>query len=150
MTIGSRWTISKAGRAEGSVVGSTSQAIRASAYFLEGKWYSPTGGIAMARTSFLTLDQKGRATFPEEVRAALGIGAGDLILLERTERGTFELVPATLVPSDQLWFHHPEVQKRVAKAESDFTEGRATRTETPEEAASLLDRLKQPRSSKNG
>ena len=104
----------------------------------------------MARTSFLTLDQKGLATLPEEVRAALGVEAGDLILLERTERGTFELVPAALVPTDQLWFHHPEVQKRVAKAESDFAEGRATRTETPEEAASLLDRLKKSRSSKNG
>lgn len=101
----------------------------------------------MARTAFLTLDQKGRATLPEEVRTALGVEAGDLILLERTERGTFELVPATLVPSDQLWFQHPEVQARVARAEAEFADGRATRTETPEEAIELLDRLKQ-RSSK--
>lgn len=97
----------------------------------------------MARTSaFLTLDQKGRATLPEEVRAALGVEAGDLILLERTERGTFELVPATLVPTDQLWFHHPKIQERVARAESDFSEGRATRTQTPEEAQAFLDSLK--------
>lgn len=101
----------------------------------------------MARTAFLTLDQKGRATLPEEVRTALGVEAGDLILLERTERGTFELVPATLVPSDQLWFHHPEVQERVARAEAEFADGRPTRTETPEEAIELLGRLKQ-RSSK--
>lgn len=97
----------------------------------------------MARTSFLTLDQKGRTTLPEEVRAALGIEPGDLILLERTERGTFELVPATLVPKDQLWFHHPDMQARVAKAEKDFSEGRSTRTQTLEEAQALLDSLKQ-------
>jgi AbrB family looped-hinge helix DNA binding protein len=98
----------------------------------------------MTRTSFLTLDQKGRTTVPEEVRAALGVEPGDFILLERTERGTFELVPATLVPNDQLWFHHPEMQARVARAERDFAEGRSTRTQTPEEAQALLDGLKQP------
>lgn len=97
----------------------------------------------MARTSFLTLDQKGRATLPEDVRASLGVGPGDLILLERTERGTFELIPATLVPTDQLWFYHPEMQTRVAQAESDLAKGRSTRTRTPEEAQALLDSLKQ-------
>jgi predicted RNase H-like HicB family nuclease/bifunctional DNA-binding transcriptional regulator/antitoxin component of YhaV-PrlF toxin-antitoxin module len=105
-----------------------------------GEWYSPT---AMApSSSFLTLDRKGRATLPEEVRSALGVEAGDFILLEQTERGTFELVPAALVPKDQLWFHHPEVQGRVARSEQDFAAGRSTRTETPEEAQSLLDSLK--------
>jgi bifunctional DNA-binding transcriptional regulator/antitoxin component of YhaV-PrlF toxin-antitoxin module len=97
----------------------------------------------MARTSFLTLDPKGRATLPEEVRTALGVEAGDFILLERTERGTFELVPATLVPNDQLWFHHPDIQARVARAESDFAEGRSTRTNSPEEAQAFLDSLKE-------
>ncbi len=93
--------------------------------------------------AFMTLDKKGRATLPDDVRSALGVGAGDLILLERTKRGTFELVPATLVPRDQLWFHHPEMQSRVTRAESDFAAGRATRTETPEEAQALLDGLKE-------
>jgi AbrB family looped-hinge helix DNA binding protein len=97
----------------------------------------------MSRTTFLTLDQKGRTTLPEEVRSALGVEAGDLILLERTERGTFELIPATLVPNDQLWFQHPDVQARVARAESDFAAGRSTRTKTPEEAQILLDGLKE-------
>lgn len=97
----------------------------------------------MARTAaFLTLGKKGRATLPEEVRSALGVEAGDLILLERTSRGTFELVPATLIPTDQLWFHHPEMQERITRAESDFAEGRTTRTGTPEEAQAFLDSLK--------
>lgn len=97
----------------------------------------------MARTTFLTLDPKGRTTLPEEVRAALGVEPGDLILLERTDRGTFELVPAALVPKDQLWFHHPDMQARVARAEKDLAEGRSTRTRNPEEAQALLDSLKQ-------
>jgi AbrB family looped-hinge helix DNA binding protein len=90
----------------------------------------------------LTLDQKGRTTLPEEVREALGVKAGDFILLERTDKGTFELVPATLVPNDQLWFHHPEVRARIARAEEDFVRGRSMRTETPEQAQTFLDELK--------
>jgi AbrB family looped-hinge helix DNA binding protein len=100
--------------------------------------------MAAARTSFLTLDQKGRTTLPEEVRTALGIEPGDLILLERTERGTFELVPASLVPKDQLWFHHPDMQARLAHAEKDFAEGRSTWTRSPQEAQAFLDSLKRP------
>ena len=92
--------------------------------------------------TFLSVDKKGRATLPEEVRTALGLGPGDLLLLERTERGTYELVPAALVPLDQLWFHHPEMKERVARAEEEFTRGRATRTATPEAAQTLLDGLK--------
>ncbi|HEX5726824.1 MAG TPA: AbrB/MazE/SpoVT family DNA-binding domain-containing protein [Longimicrobiaceae bacterium] len=90
----------------------------------------------------MTVDSKGRATLPEDVRADLGLEQGDLLLLEKTERGTYELVPAALVPREQLWFYHPEVQARVAQAEADFREGRAARTETPDEAQALLDSLK--------
>jgi AbrB family looped-hinge helix DNA binding protein len=93
-------------------------------------------------TAFLTLDQKGRATLPEEVRRALGVGAGDFLLLERTERGSYELVPATLVPNDQLWFHQPEIQARIRRAEEEIASGQATRTETPAEAQAFLDSLK--------
>ena len=95
-----------------------------------------------APTTILTLDKKGRTTLPKGVREALGVTAGDFILLERTDKGTFELVPATLVPNDQLWFYHPEMQARVAKAEEDFATGRCTRTTTPEQAQDFLDGLK--------
>lgn len=93
--------------------------------------------------TFMVVDQEGRATLPEEVLSDLGLGADDFLLLEKTERGTYELVPASLVPRDQIWFHHPEMQARVAEAEADFREGRATRTQTPEEAQAFLDSLKQ-------
>lgn len=88
------------------------------------------------------MDKKGRATLPEDVRAALGVEAGDFILLEKTERGTFELVPAALVPKDQLWFYHPEMQARIRKAEDSIVSGRATKTRTTDEASAFLDGLK--------
>lgn len=93
-------------------------------------------------SAFVTLDGKGRVTLPEDVRAALGIGAGDFIILERNGRGAFELVPAALVPKDQLWFYHPEMRQRIRKAEASLTAGRATHTRTPEEAMAFLDGLK--------
>ena len=93
-------------------------------------------------TKFLTVDDQGRATLPQEVRDALGVDAGGFLLLERTERGTFELIPASLIPTDQLWFYHPEMQERVAQAEADLAAGRSTRTETLEQAQAFLDQLK--------
>ena len=95
--------------------------------------------------SYLSVDRKGRATLPEEVRASLGLKPGDFVLLERTERGTYELVPAALVPRDQLWFHHPVMQRRIRNAESDIAEGRTNVTRTAEEAQALLDRFRRKR-----
>jgi AbrB family looped-hinge helix DNA binding protein len=92
-----------------------------------------------AAVSYLSVDRKGRATLPEHVRASLGLRPGDFVLLEKTDRGTYELVPATLVPRDQLWFHHPEMKRRVRKAEADIAAGRTTVSYSPEEAQVLLD-----------
>lgn len=93
---------------------------------------------------FLTVDKRGRNTLPEEVRRDLGLGEedGSLVILEKTGHGTYELIPAALVPKDQLWFHHPEMNRRVAEAEADFREGRSTQVESPEDAQALLDDLK--------
>jgi AbrB family looped-hinge helix DNA binding protein len=95
--------------------------------------------------SYLSVDRKGRATLPEEVRASLGLRSGDFVILEKTERGTYELVPAALVPRDQLWFHHPEMQRRIRKAEADLAEGRTKVTRTAAEAQVLLDGFKSRR-----
>jgi AbrB family looped-hinge helix DNA binding protein len=92
--------------------------------------------------SYLSVDRKGRATLPEEVRASLGLEPGDFVLLERTERGTYELVPAALVPRDQLWFHHPDMQRRIRQAEADLAAGRVKVTHSAEEAQALLDSVK--------
>jgi hypothetical protein len=47
-----------------------------------------------------------------------------------------------MTPDDQRWFHHPEMQARIAEAEADIREGRTWRTETLEEAQALLDSFK--------
>jgi AbrB family looped-hinge helix DNA binding protein len=94
------------------------------------------------RSVFVTVDAKGRATLPEEVRRSLGIRGGDVLLLEQTPHGTYELVPASVVPNDQLWFYHSEIQARIAKAEADFAAGRYTTTRTLREAQDFLDSLK--------
>lgn len=93
-------------------------------------------------TSYISVDSKGRATLPEEVRASLGLKPGDFVLLELTDRGTYELVPAALVPRDQLWFHHPEMQRRIRKAEADLAEGRVKVTHSADEVQALLDSFK--------
>ncbi len=91
----------------------------------------------MANVTYLTLDKKGRATLPEEVREALGVGPGDFVLLERTAGGGYELVAAELVAKDQKWFYHPEMQERVRAAEEEIASGSARR----ESAAGLARRL---------
>ncbi len=94
----------------------------------------------MANVTYLTLDKKGRATLPEEVREALGVGPGDFVLLERTVGGGYELVAAELVPKDQKWFSHPEMQERVRAAEDEILAGTVRR----ESAGDLARRLEAP------
>ena len=96
-------------------------------------------------SAVITLDKKGRTTLPEEVRTELGLKAGDFVILERTNRGTFELVPADLVPRDQLWFYHPEMQARIREAENDLREGRFKSFTTIGEVQRYLDSPKTPK-----
>ncbi len=96
----------------------------------------------MPTPTYLTLDKKGRATLPEEVREALGVGPGDFVLLERTAAGSYELVAAELLPRDQKWFYHPEMQQRVDAAEAEIRSGAVRR----ESVADLARRMKEPKS----
>jgi len=108
------------------------------------QWDKPTKGCyarrTMASPTYLTLDKKGRATLPEEVREALGVGPGDFVLLERTAAGGYELVAAELLPRDQRWFYHPEMQERLRAAEQEIRSGAVRR----ESAADLARRLSEP------
>jgi bifunctional DNA-binding transcriptional regulator/antitoxin component of YhaV-PrlF toxin-antitoxin module len=94
---------------------------------------------------FMTVDKRGRGTLPEQVRRDLGLGGGDedIVLFEKTPHGTYEVVPAALIPTDQRWFHHPAIQARLAEAEADFGEGRSTRADSPEAALAHLNRQKE-------
>ena len=90
-----------------------------------GIWYIPTWvlpGVSVRATTigFLTIDAKGRATFPAEVRRALGLDENTPIRIDRTEAGGYELVPSAIVPIDQLWYHSAEGRARIQRAEADF------------------------------
>lgn len=90
----------------------------------------------------LTVDRKGRTTFPQSIRRELGLREGTQLRVELSDYGTFELVPAEVIPQDQLWFHTAEVQARVTRAETDFREGRSTRTAGEKDTLRFLDSLK--------
>jgi bifunctional DNA-binding transcriptional regulator/antitoxin component of YhaV-PrlF toxin-antitoxin module len=97
----------------------------------------------MTRTiGFLTVDQKGRTTLPRELREELGITDQMQIRVDRTDDGVYELVPAVMIPQDQLWYHSPEGRERLRAAEESFREGRSTRTNGEAETQRFLDSLK--------
>jgi hypothetical protein len=58
---------------------------------------------------------------------------------------TDELAQAVLVPRDQIWFHHPDMQRRIHMAETDLAEGRIKVTHSADEAQAFLDTLKRKR-----
>jgi AbrB family looped-hinge helix DNA binding protein len=92
---------------------------------------------------FLTIDQKGRTTFPQELRRELGINEHTQLRIDRTEDGVYELVPAELIPRDQLWYHSTEGRARIERAEDDVRSGRSTRTRGKDETQRHLDALKE-------
>ncbi|MGH7665334.1 MAG: AbrB/MazE/SpoVT family DNA-binding domain-containing protein [Gemmatimonadaceae bacterium] len=79
----------------------------------------------------ITIGNKGRVTIPDDIRQRLGLEEGDVVRMVVTEHNTLEIVPAEIVPRDQLWFSHPAVRERVAKALADIEAGRTTRVVTP-------------------
>ena len=92
----------------------------------------------------LTIDRKGRTTFPQEMREELGITEQTQLRVDRTDDGAYELVPAVVIPRDQLWYHSPEGRERLRNAESSFGAGRSTRTSGEAETQRYLDSLKTP------
>jgi len=90
----------------------------------------------------VTLDKKGRAVFPLALREELGLVNGAQLRVERTDDGAYELVPAELVPRDQLYFHTPAMRRRIETAEENLREGSSTKTKGEREAIKFLDSLK--------
>ena len=74
----------------------------------------------------IVVGNKGRVTLPESVRKHLGIEEGDELGIELSANGTVELVPLALIPRDQVWFAHSEMQERISEALSDIRAGRTT------------------------
>jgi AbrB family looped-hinge helix DNA binding protein len=90
----------------------------------------------------VTLDKKGRAVFPLALREEMGLVEGTQLRVERTDDGAYELVPAELVPRDQLYFHTPAMRRRIEAAERSIREGSSTKTKGERATAKFLDSLK--------
>jgi bifunctional DNA-binding transcriptional regulator/antitoxin component of YhaV-PrlF toxin-antitoxin module len=118
-----------------------------------GEWSIPSevfyrNGAAVGHiVGYLTIDQKGRTTLPQEMRKQLGITAGVQLRIEQADNGAFDLVPTMSIPQDQLFYHSLEGRARLERAEEDVRLGRVTRTDSPEEAQAFLDSLKSSRRS---
>ena len=97
----------------------------------------------MARVlGVVTLDKKGRAVFPVALREEMGLVDGTQLRVELSDDGVYELVPAELVPRDQLYFHTPAMRKRIEAAERSFREGTSTKTKGERATREFLDSLK--------
>ncbi|HUQ48988.1 MAG TPA: hypothetical protein VM053_12210 [Gemmatimonadaceae bacterium] len=90
----------------------------------------------------VTLDRKGRAVFPVALRQEMGLTDGTQLRVELTDDGAYELVPAELVPRDQLYFHTPPMRRRIEAAERSIREGSSTKTKGESETRKFLDSLK--------
>jgi len=86
----------------------------------------------------IVVGNKGRVTLPESVRKHLGIEEGDELGVELSANGTAELVPLALIPRDQVWFAHSEMQERISEALSDIRAGRTTRVSKKSEVRAHL------------
>lgn len=89
----------------------------------------------------VTVGDNGRVTLSADLRTKLGIKEGDTLLAELTDHGTIELVPVALIPKDQVWFAHPEMQARIAEAHADIAAGRTTAIRSAEELEAYLSSL---------
>jgi bifunctional DNA-binding transcriptional regulator/antitoxin component of YhaV-PrlF toxin-antitoxin module len=85
------------------------------------------------------LGAKNQITIPHRISKALRLRKGDHMLM-RLVGGRVEMIPASLIPKDQLWFWTPEWQKKEREADREIARGNV---KTAESAEQLLRELKQ-------
>ena len=78
------------------------------------------------------LGAKKQVTIPHRISKALKLRRGDHMLM-RLVGGRLEMIPARLVPKDQLWFWTHEWQKKEREADDDIARGRVKEFESVEE-----------------
>jgi antitoxin MazE len=78
------------------------------------------------------LGSKHQVTIPHRISKALKLKKGDHMLV-RLVGERVELVPASLIPKDQLWFWTPEWQEKEREADKDIAEGRVKEFSSVEE-----------------
>ena len=81
---------------------------------------------------------KHQVTIPSRISKALRLRKGDHLLM-RLIGGRVEMVPASLVPKDQLWFWTREWQEKEREADEDIARGKVKAFDS---VAELLEELK--------
>ncbi len=69
------------------------------------------------------LGAKNQVTIPHRISKTLRLKKGDHMLVRLVGRRV-EMIPASLIPKDQLWFWTPEWQKKEREADEDIAQGR--------------------------
>jgi antitoxin MazE len=78
------------------------------------------------------LGAKNQVTIPHRISKALRLKKGDHMLMRLVGRRV-EMIPASLIPKDQLWFWTPEWQKKEREADEDIAHGRVKEGASVEE-----------------
>ena len=78
------------------------------------------------------LGAKHQVTIPHRISKALRLWKGDHTLMRLVGSGV-EMIPANLVPKDQLWFWTSEWQKKEREVDEDIAEGRVKEFESAED-----------------
>lgn len=90
------------------------------------------------REESVRLGSKHQVTIPRRISKALHLKEGDHMLV-RLVGGRVELIPASLIPREQLWFWSEEWQRKEREADEDIAQGKLKSFETADE---LLKELK--------
>lgn len=69
------------------------------------------------------LGGKHQVTIPHRIAKSLRLKKGDHMLM-RLVGTRVEMIPATLIPNDQLWYWTPEWQRKEREADEDIARGR--------------------------
>jgi AbrB family looped-hinge helix DNA binding protein len=93
---------------------------------------------AAQREEAVRVGAKFQVTIPRRISKALRLKKGDHMLVRLIARRV-ELVPASLIPRDQLWFWTPEWQQKEREADVDINGGKVLTFDSVDE---LLRELK--------
>jgi bifunctional DNA-binding transcriptional regulator/antitoxin component of YhaV-PrlF toxin-antitoxin module len=75
------------------------------------------------------LGAKHQVTIPRRISKALQVRKGDHMVMRMVGRRV-EMIPASLIPKDQLWFWTAEWQKKEREADEDIAAGRVKEFES--------------------
>ncbi|MGA3166124.1 MAG: AbrB/MazE/SpoVT family DNA-binding domain-containing protein [Terriglobia bacterium] len=78
------------------------------------------------------LGAKNQVTIPHRISKALRLKKGDHMLMRLVGRRV-EMVPASLIPKDQLWFWTPEWQKKEREVDEALARGDFKEADSVEE-----------------